>query len=239
MIDDVSFQHADCHVRSKFKDCRSKTGKVVKMKKYQASFLAGVFLLMSSCSVARATPTPDAQGANSIVISTFTAAPANSPAPSEILTSTAEPTPNLKIIGQLPGLSPANVTVRLEQQNFTCTQVKKGAVYYERSCIKGLLSTALLRVVISGREPFIVDFIETSIRQNENSDNKIATELLSFMATLPYDGAAPEDARKWIENTIPTLSGNPDDAQEGVFGGVKYVLSGLPMTLMLEMGELP
>jgi len=208
------------------------------MKKCQVSLLAGVLLLsLTSCGVkAQETPT---QGANSVVISTFTAAPTNSPAPSEILTSTVEPTPDPKVIGKLPGLSPVNVTVNLEGLKFTCTQVKKGVVYYERTCIKGVPSVNLLQVVISGREPFIVDFIETSVLQYTDPDDKIATELLSFMATMPYDGATPEDARKWVESKIPTLSGKPDDAQEIVFGEVKYKLYGPTTALTLEMGELP
>lgn len=208
------------------------------MNKWQVSILAGVFLLLlSSCSAPpQVTPT---QGANSIVVSTFTAAPPDSPMPSESLTSTIEPTPDSKVTGQLPGLSPVNVTLSLEQQNFTCTQVKKGVAYYERTCLKGLPSTVLFQVVISGRESFIVDFIEIVVRQNGNPDNKVATELLSSVATLPYDGASPEDARQWVENTIPTLSAKPDDAQEAVFGGVKFVLSGPPTALTLEMGELP
>ena len=148
-------------------------------------------------------------------------------------------TPNPDGIGQLPGLSPVNVTVNLEQREFTCTAVKKGVVYYERSCTKGLPSTNLFHVLISGREPFIVDFIETSVRQNENPDNKIAIEFLSFMATMPYDGATPEDARAWVESTIPTLSGKLDDVQEMVFGGLKYKLYGPPTALTLEMCELP
>ena len=208
------------------------------MKKCQVSLLAGVFLLLlTSCGVkAQETPT---QGANSVVISTFTAAPTNPPPPSEILTSTVEPTPDPKVIGKLPGLSPVNVTVNLEGQKFTCTQVKKGVLYYERTCIKGVPSVNLLQVVISGREPFIVDFIETSVLQYTDPDNKIATELLSFMATMPYDGATPEEAKAWVETTIPGLSGKPDDAQEMTFGGVKYVLSGPPTALILEIGELP
>jgi hypothetical protein len=208
------------------------------MKKCQVSLLAGVLLLiLTSCGVkAQETPT---QGANSVVISTFTAAPTNSPAPLEILTSTVEPTPNSKATGQLPGLSAVNVTVNLEGQEFTCTQVKKVAGHYERTCLKGLPSTNLFQVVIAGKEPFVVDFIRTSVRQNDNPDNKIATELLSFMATLPYDGATPEDAKAWVEATIPALGGKPDDSQAMVFGGVKYVLSGPPTALTLEMGELP
>jgi len=208
------------------------------MKKCQISLLAGVLLLiLTSCGVkAQETPT---QAANSVVISTFTAAPSNSAVPSEILTSTVEPTPNSKVVGQLPGLSAVNITVNLEGQEFTCTAVKKVGSHYERTCLKGLRSESLFQVVIFGREPFLVDYIETSILQAKEPDNNIAAPLLGFMATLPYDGAIPEDAKAWVESTIPTLSGQPDGAKETMFGGVKYVLSGPPKALVLEMGELP
>jgi hypothetical protein len=208
------------------------------MKKCQVFLWAGLILLfLSSCGV-KAPETPTQEG-NSIVISTFTAAPVNSPVPSEILASTAEPTPNLKTTGRLPGLSAVNVTINLEGQEFTCTQVKKVAGHYERTCLKGLPSTSLFQVVISGTEPFVVDFIRTSVRQNENPDNKIAAEFLSLMAALPYDGATPEDARAWVESTIPSLSGKPEAAEEKMFGEVKYKLYGPPTALTLEMGELP
>ena len=94
-------------------------------------------------------------------------------------------------------------------------------------------------MVIYGREPFIVDFIETSVKQNKNPDNKVAADLLGFVATLPYEGTTPEDAKTWVESTIPVLSGQPDNTQDTVFGGVNYVLRGTPAALTLEMGELP
>jgi hypothetical protein len=207
------------------------------MKKYQVSLLAGMLvLILTSCGVPRATPT---QAANRVVISTFTAAPITSTVPAEILTSTVEPTPDQKVIGLLPGLSAVNVTLNLEGQEFTCTAVKKVGSHYERTCLKGLHSESLFQVVIFGREPFVVDFIETSVLQAKEPDNNIAAPLLGFMATLPYDGAIPEDAKAWVQSTIPTLSGQPDDAKETMFGGVKYVLSGPPKALVLEMGELP
>jgi len=207
------------------------------MKKCQVSLLAGVFLLiLTACGAPRATPT---QGANSVVISTFTAAPANSPTPLAALTPTLASTPNLEAAGQLPGLSAVNITVSLEGQKFTCTAVKKVGGHYERTCLKGLRSESLFQVVISGREPFLVDLIETSVLQAKQPDNGIAAPLLEFIATLPYEGATPEDARAWVESTIPTLSGQPDDAKETMFGAVKYVLSGSPKALVLQIGELP
>lgn len=206
------------------------------LSKSQASLLAGIFLLLTSCGAPRATPTPEtfAGNANSVVISTFTATPISSAVPQE----TSTPAPDSNVIGQLPGLSPVNVTVSLEQQKFTCTAMKKVGRYYERTCIKGLSSENLFQVVISGRESFLVDLIQTSVRQNKEPDPKIAVELLGFMATMPYDGATPDDAKAWVESGISTLSDRPGEAQEAVFGGVKYVLQGPPAALTLEMGEL-
>jgi hypothetical protein len=59
------------------------------------------------------------------------------------------------------------------------------------------------------------------------------------MASMPYDGATPEEARAWVESTILSLEGTSGDPQQNVFGGVKYVLYGQPKALTLEMGELP
>ena len=205
------------------------------MKKTQAKkqvyFWIGVFLvILMGCGEAPATPTK-----SGVVISTFTAAPASSPSPSETSAPLAS-TPNSEGQGRLPGLTAVNVTVNLEGQKFTCTAVKKDVTYYQRTCLKGLPSESLFRVVISGREPFLVDLIEASVRQAGNPDNQIASEFLGLMAGMPYDGATPEDARAWVESAIPALSG---EAQEMTFGGVKYVLSEPSNALVLEMGELP
>jgi len=207
------------------------------MKKTQAkkqlNLLIGVFLvLITGCGAPPATPTK-----TGIVISTFTAAPANSPTPSEVSTPTLAS--DAAIAGQLPGLSPVNVTVGLEGQKFTCTAVKKGTFSYERTCTRGLPSVNLIQVFISGRESSIVDFIEISVLQNENPENKTSPEVLGFLATMPYDGSTPEEARAWVESTILAVSGKPGGTQETAFGDVKYILHGSVTNLTLQMGELP
>lgn len=212
------------------------------MKKYSPKnrifLFAGLFLLViTSCGTPPAIPTTQ-QAGNSVVISTFTAAPTVASIPQE-LTPIQESTPDSKAIGKLLGLSPVNVTVGLEQLQFTCTAVKKAIMYYERTCIRGLPSDSFFQVVIYGRESFIVDFIETSIKQNKPADNKIAAEILGFIANLPYQGSTPADAKAWVEGTIPTLNGQPDSPQEKDFGGVNFVLYGTPAAFTLEMGELP
>jgi hypothetical protein len=235
----VSFEPADCHVSSEFPSSQIKTREgrstmKIFQAKQQVSLLVGVCLvILIGCGGQPATPAPPTPmvGANSIVISTFT--PASG---AETIIPTLELTSNPSVIGRIPGLSPVNVTISLEGQQFTCTAVKKVGSYYERTCLKGLPSETLFQVIISGRESFIVDFIETAVRQAGNPDSKIASPLLGLIAALPYDGATPEDARAWVESTIPTLSA---EAQEMTFGGVKYVLSGPPKALVLEIGELP
>jgi hypothetical protein len=127
----------------------------------------------------------------------------------------------------------------LEEQKFTCTAVRKGAVYYERTCTRGLPSVNLIQVLISGREPSIVDFIEISVLENDNPENKTAHEVLGLIATMPYQGADPAEAKAWVESTIPAVTGKPGGTQETLFGDVKYVLRGSVTTLSLEMGELP
>jgi hypothetical protein len=129
--------------------------------------------------------------------------------------------------------------VNLEKRGFSCTTVRKGILYYERTCTREEPGIYLFNVVISGREPFIVDFLETTVLQFATPDAKIATPLLGFMATMPYDGAMPEAARAWVESTIPTLSGKPGDGREKEFAGVKYLLYGPPTALSLDMGDLP
>jgi hypothetical protein len=178
-------------------------------------------------------------GANSVVVSTFTATPMNSSLPSETPMPTLTPSSGAQATGHLPGLSPRKVTVSLEEQQFTCTDVKKTTVYYERSCTRGVPGVQVFRVLISGREPFVVDLIEASILQYENPDPEIAVSILGLIAAMPYDGATPEEAKSWVENTIPVLSDDPSDTQESVFSGVRYVLYGPQTEITLEIGKLP
>jgi len=208
--------------------------------KKQISFWFGMFLILVTACGRQATPIPEpVVGANSVVVSTFTATPMNSSLPSETPMPTLTPSSGAQATGHLPGLSPRNVTVSLEEQQFTCTDVKKATVYYERSCTRGVPGVQVFRVLISGREPFVVDLIEASILQYENPDPEIAVSILGLIAAMPYDGATPEESKSWVKNTIPVLSDDPSDTRESVFGGVRYVLYGPQTAITLEIGELP
>ncbi|MDW8287415.1 MAG: hypothetical protein RMJ89_05040 [Flammeovirgaceae bacterium] len=156
-----------------------------------------------------------------------TIAPSNTPAP----------TPTEKAKALLPGLMPADVTLNLEQRGFTCGKVEQGQLYYVRTCNKDTV-TYSLRVEVYGRELFSVDFIDSTIMQYSTPDYELAASFLGFMATMPYDGAVQQEARSWVESTVPTIKKQGDMAEK-VFAGVTYRLKGISTAITLEMGDLP
>jgi hypothetical protein len=171
------------------------------------------------------------------IAATATTVPTETKLPTIAPSNTPRPTATEEIIALLPGLMPADVTVNLEQRGFTCGTPEQGQLYYVRTCTNDT-ADYLLRVDIYGRESFSVDFIESSVVQFANPDNEFAASFLGFMATMPYDGAVQEEARLWVESTLPTLQGQ-GDIREEIFAAVKYSLFGIPTFFTLEMGDLP
>ncbi len=152
-------------------------------------------------------------------------------------TNTPEPTQTKETPALLPGLNTADVTVSLQQRGFTCGSVENGQYYFVRTCKKDTVDYSL-HVDIYGRELFKVDYIELSVLQFTHPDMKFTASFLGFMATSPYDGALQQEARDWVESTLPTLKGQ-GDVREKVFAGVNYRLFGLPTAITLQMGDLP
>lgn len=163
-------------------------------------------------------------------------APTETNIPAVAPSNTPQPTATEEATALLPGLMPADITVNLEQRGFTCGAVEQGQLYYTRTCTKDSADYSL-HVDIYGRAAFAIDFIESSALQFANPNNEFAASFLGFMATMPYDGAVQDEARNWVETTLPTLQGEID-VREKVFSGVKYRMYGIPTTFTLEMGGL-
>ena len=68
-------------------------------------------------------------------------------------------------------------------------------------------------------------------------DNELAADFLGFMATMPYDGADPQSARNWVEGTLPTIT-TSGDVRDATFGGIKFLLYGIPSARFLEFGDV-
>lgn len=188
---------------------------------------------------------PDTRNPNPTETTIPTVIQENTPLPTSTLTNiptivpsnTPRPASTKDIAGALPGLMPADVTVNLEQRGLTCGLVEQGQLYYSRICSVKAANYSL-HIDIYGREPFIVDYIGVTVLQFSSPDNEFAASFLGFMATMPYDNAIPQEARNWVETTLPNLQGQ-GDVREKSFAGVSYRLYGLNTALRLEMGTLP
>lgn len=138
--------------------------------------------------------------------------------------------------GLIPGLTPADVTLNMEERNFDCTNAERGQLYYTWVCTRE--NTAYtLRVDVYARVLATVDYVSATAIQYGTPDDDFAASFLGFVATLPYDGAEPENARAWVESTLPTLTGE-GDVRTRTFGDVLYQLYGIPTARFLEMGDL-
>ena len=66
-------------------------------------------------------------------------------------------------------------------------------------------------------------------------DDDLALSYLGSIATMPYAGSNPKEAREWVEATLPTLTGQ-GDVREKSIGGVEFILYGMPIAMTLEIG---
>ncbi|MFL5804918.1 MAG: hypothetical protein ACJ8CR_24630 [Roseiflexaceae bacterium] len=140
--------------------------------------------------------------------------------------------------GLLPALQAADIKVNLQNRDFTCTTAEKGELYYSWTCTRET-SLYLFRVDFYGRTLRTIDYVDaTALQFIAEPTDELVAPFLGFLATLPYDGADPQTARGWVEQTLPTLKGK-GDVREKTFGGVLFRLFGIPTARTLTMGNLP
>jgi len=75
-----------------------------------------------------------------------------------------------------------------------------------------------------------VDYISASaLRYDGNTEE--STAFLGFIATVPYDGAQPNEARQWVEQSMTTA-----ESQSAIFGGIPFELYGEMAAKTLTIG---
>ncbi len=172
-------------------------------------FALAVLLLISSCSHA-ATPQP---------------LPARRPPPLQ------PATPTKLSLATIPGLAPADVKAYINAQyNLECAPVAGGVFCSNNS------DGANLAVGIYSDKPDSVRYIEVVIIQADPNQNT-ALQFLGYLAAISYTQAQPNDARNWVEKSLPELPSH-DNMQSTSFGGVKFEILGIPTGYSLRIGEM-
>jgi len=84
-----------------------------------------------------------------------------------------------------------------------------------------------------------VDIITANIYKRDSmssfSYDETILEFLSFAASIPYEGAKPRNAQKWVEENTPMLSKNTSFVE--IFEGVRFELDIQGGTAHLYIGE--
>jgi hypothetical protein len=136
-----------------------------------------------------------------------------------------------------------DVTLNLEDRGLTCSTVqnskdKQASSKYFWTCERSEGPFTVFASV-SASKLNTVDFIEAAVIQLDNPSSSTAIDFLGFVATIPFidDSASQQEAKDWVGNTIPTLTGE-GDVRETTINGIRLVVYGLPTALTLEIGEL-
>jgi hypothetical protein len=133
----------------------------------------------------------------------------------------------------IPGLTPQDVYLDLENREFTCSEPElmqpEDEVRWtcERQGTKGRYL-----VEISSKDANSVRLIKAWVISHERARaDALAGDFLGYVATVPYEGAQPEKAKAWVEQNV----GSKASAK---FGGVSYTLGGKADRRFLELEKL-
>lgn len=118
----------------------------------------------------------------------------------------------------IPGLTAADVKLNVENRGLTCTGPNplENGITYTCSATSTDGNTQW-QVELFGSDPTTIrSVIATVMWLGTGSADPAMDDFLGYIATLPYDGSTPEDARAWAR---------ANDAGERAFGAVKYSLT--------------
>lgn len=194
-----------------------------------------------TAAVAQATDTPRPTNTpvptNTPIPPTAAPKPTNTPQPKPTAAPTSPPAATATpFVAGIPGLHPVDIKVELGNRGFDCGDVEEGVTHYSWTCRREV-STIEFVVTFYARSLDTVDFVTAVVLQPASPAVEIASPVLGFMATMPYDNAEPDAARAWVEQTLPTLEGE-GDVRTAEFGGVPFELFGSPAALNLQYGAL-
>src|SRR5829696_4478125 len=133
----------------------------------------------------------------------------------------------------IPGLTPQDVYLSLENRGFTCSEPEvmghENDVRWtcERQDAKGRYL-----VEINSKDANSVRLLKAWVISPERARaDALAQDFLGYVARVPYEGAQPEEAKAWVEQSV----GSKASAE---FGGVSYTLAAKADRRFLKLEKL-
>ena len=117
----------------------------------------------------------------------------------------------------IPGLAAVDVHGNLETRGFTTNrEFLPGLIIWNSFLDRG---ATLVNVKTTGTAADAIDAVTAYVVSGGNVERSrpVAEEILPFIATLPYDGSTPNEARAWVRDNLGRNTSR-------VFGPVKFEL---------------
>ena len=172
----------------------------------------------------------------------------STPTPSTLVPPTPVPSPVPSVTATLaapmiPGIRPADLLAKLKQRNLICSPESyhelDGRGYYSWSCSRDDFDTQYY-VTFTSRSLTSIDTINAAVIQNKNPSMKVTASFLEIVAGLPFPQRSDlqSQARNWVGQTLPTLTGKPGDIHSTSINGVAFQLFGPDTAKTLFIGSL-
>ncbi len=133
----------------------------------------------------------------------------------------------------IPGLTPQDVYLSLENRGFTCSEPElMGLEDVVRWTCERQEAKGKYLVEINSKDANSVRLLKAWVISHEPARaDALAQDFLGYVARVPYEGAQPEEAKAWVEQSV----GSKASAE---FGGVSYTLGGKAGRRSLELEKL-
>jgi hypothetical protein len=102
----------------------------------------------------------------------------------------------------LPGLTSGGLTTTFEKEGLSCRGPEQQRTMAAWHCEGRDSSGAQLKIEFMGR-PTRIEYLTATVMQYQPEiDRAVLARFLGYVATVPYDGADPAQARRWVQQNI-------------------------------------
>jgi hypothetical protein len=133
----------------------------------------------------------------------------------------------------IPGLTPQEVYLNLENRDFKCSEPElMGPDNQVRWTCEKQKANGEYLVEINSSDANSVRLVEATVITSDPAHaDALAQDFLGYVATIPYEGAHPEEAKAWVKQNV----GSKASAE---VGGVSYTLGGKAGRHFLKLENL-
>jgi hypothetical protein len=133
----------------------------------------------------------------------------------------------------IPGLTPQEVYLNLENRDFKCSEPElMGPDNQVRWTCEKQEANGEYLVEINSSDANSVRLVEATVITSDPAHaDALAQDFLGYVATIPYEGAHPEEAKAWVKQNV----GSKASAD---VGGVSYTLGGKAGRHFLKLENL-